>query len=73
MTCVSEDPCHKQCYQWVRGEIGGRETGQATIAETQGEDKWAPKNGGGKEEESERKKAVACEDVGMEKTSGLAG
>lgn len=33
--------------------MGGR-TGQATIAETQGRINGLPKNGGGKEEESEK-------------------
>lgn len=50
LDCVSEDPCHKQCYQWVRGEIGGRERQVRQLLQKPRERiKWAPKNGGGKE------------------------
>ena len=48
----------------MRDEIGRRETGQGTIVIIQGEDKWTKKKktGSCREEGSERKRAIDCED-----------
>lgn len=55
--CFRRSVCINNVISGLEVRLVG-ETGQATIAETQGEDKWAPKNGGVKRRNQRERKLL---------------